>query len=106
MGIFSRLWSSLKDQGNIDVDNKKYIDNLVNMDRMELQYQIKPSDPPIKFIGRHQVDKTIFMQVRSTLRENKEISVRELAKFIGLGKSTIYRIKAAKSWGDYKNDSK
>lgn len=85
-------------------------DLMLGDDKVKLQYQLKPSDPAVKFTARHEVTRDVYMQVKAMLRDMRDNktykNVRELSKAIGLGKSTVYRIKASRSWGAYKDDSK
>lgn len=102
MGLFGRLFSGISIKQD-EVLSKEILGD----HRVKLQYQQSPKDAPVKFIAvGTPVTRDVFADVKAMLREHKDISVRELAKAIGLGKSTVYRIRAARSYKAYKDDSK
>ena len=102
MGLFGRLF------GAAHVDEQAPSAELLGDHRVKLQYQHSPKDPPVKFIPiGTPITRDRFTEVKAILRKyNKDLSVRELAKLIGLGKSTVYRIRAARSYKAYRDDSK
>lgn len=102
MGLFGRLFGGISTQQDVALSKEVLGDH-----RVKLQYQHSPKDPPVKFIAvGTPVTRDVFADVKAMLRDHKDMSVRELAKVIGLGKSTVYRIRAARSYKAYKNDSK
>lgn len=101
MGLFGRLF------GRTQVAELAPDGEILGDHRVKLHYQEKPTDPCVEIVPiGTPITRERFMQIKAWLSEYKALSVRELAKRAGLHRSTVYRIKAVRSYKAYKDARK